>query len=29
MRNQQTCKNCGYVFPVAAIAERLRFLQAQ
>ena len=23
----RTCRNCGYVFPVAAVAERLSFLQ--
>ena len=26
---QRTCKACGYVFPIAAVAERLSFLQAQ
>jgi len=26
---RRTCKNCGYVFPVAAVAERLSFLQPQ
>ena len=28
-QKQRTCKSCGYVFPVAAVAERLSFLQPQ
>ena len=28
-REQRTCKACGYVFPVAAVAERLSFLQPE